>query len=111
LSLAVVHENAFPENGISQHILSSLLIDSELIDFAGPSADYFTDAGLTSEAKLRLLMLTNGWSSYFWNNVPPMNQPLEFSQTAGIDLKGMATDMITGQPIEDGNKISISKSQ
>jgi len=49
-----------------------LLIDSELNGFAGPSADYFTDAGLPSEAKLGLLMLTNGWSSYFWNNVPPL---------------------------------------
>ncbi|MGM0620364.1 MAG: TonB-dependent receptor plug domain-containing protein [Bacteroidota bacterium] len=102
LSLAVVHENAFPESNISQNILSSLLIDSELNDFAGPSTDYFTDAGLPSETKLRLLMLTNGWSSYFWNKVPPMNQPLEFSQTAGIDLKGVATDVITGQPIYEG---------
>jgi hypothetical protein len=102
LSLAVVHENAFPESGVSQNILSSLLIDSELNGFTGPSADYFSDAGLPSEAKLRLLMLTNGWISYFWNNVPPMNQPLEFKQTAGIDLKGVATDIITGQPIEEG---------
>ncbi|SHI34014.1 TonB-dependent Receptor Plug Domain [Tangfeifania diversioriginum] len=102
LSLTVVHENAFPESGVSQHILSSLLIDSELNGFAGPSADYFTDAGLPSESKLRLLMLTSGWSSYFWNNVPPMNKPLEFKQTAGIDLKGVATDVITGQPIDEG---------
>ncbi len=107
LSLAVIHENSIPEIGVSQNILSSLLINSELNGFTGPSADYFTDAGLPSEAKLRLLMLTNGWSSYFWNNVPPMNQPLEFNQTAGIDLKGVATDAITGQPIEKGEILLI----
>jgi hypothetical protein len=40
LSVAVVHEAAFPENGVSQNILSALFIESELNGFIETPADF-----------------------------------------------------------------------
>lgn len=99
LSMAVIHKNTIPEEGVSQTILSSFLINSELNGFTGPSSDYFTDKDLESKTKLRLLMLTNGWSSYFWNSAPIANEPPKYSQKAGIDLKGIATSESSGKPL------------
>ena len=99
LSLAVVHEFAVPENGFSKNILSHLLIDSEINGFVESSADLFSDDGISSEAKLRLLMLTHGFGSYFWNSAPNKTSELNFKQEAGISLKGVAKNTLTENAI------------
>jgi hypothetical protein len=101
LSVAVVHEAALPEDGISQNILSYLLIDSELNGYIETPSDYFMDSEISAEAKQRLLMLTNGWSGYFWNSVPGAYETLVYPQKAGIDLHGVASDITTNQPLEN----------
>lgn len=102
LSVSVLHEDAINKFGRPQSILSSLLIDSELNGFVESSADYFSDNGMSSNTKLRLLMLTHGWSGYFWNSVPPASDTLQFQQKAGIDVQGTAINALTESPIEDG---------
>lgn len=102
LSLAVVNQNALPEKGKSQTILSVFLIDSELNGFNGPSADFFTSNHLPSETKLRLLMLTHGWRKYFWNTAPSGNQPLRYQQKTGLDLKGTAKNIVSEEPLKNG---------
>lgn len=102
LSVAVVHELTIPENGFSKNILSQFLVDSEINGFVESSADLFTDSELNSEAKLRLVMLTNGYASYFWNGVPDKSSELKFKQEAGINLKGKAKNILTGSLISNG---------
>lgn len=102
LSVAVVHEAAFELNGVSQNILSALLIDSELNGFIENPADYFSDSEINTRTKQQLLMLTNGWSSYFWNEVPLANEPLKYQQKAGLGLHGIASDVVSGQPVDNG---------
>jgi hypothetical protein len=102
LSVAVVHEAAFPENGVSQNILSALFIESELNGFIETPADFFTNNEISATAKQRLLMLTNGWSSYFWNQAPAATEPLIHKQSAGLELHGLATETVTGQPLKNG---------
>lgn len=102
LSVSVLHQDAVNEKGLSQNILSSLLIDSELNGFVESSADYFADTEISTRAKLRLLMLTNGWSSYFWNSVPAADNTLSFAQKAGIDLHGKAINVLNEKPIKNG---------
>jgi len=102
LSVSVVHELTVPENGFSKNILSHLLIDSELNGFVESSADLFTDTEISSEAKLRLVMLTNGYSSYFWNSAPNKSEELKYKQEAGINLKGVAKNLLTNNIIVDG---------
>ena len=102
LSVSVINKTAFRESGKSQNILSHLLIDSELNSFFEPSAEFFTDTKINSDAKLKLLMLTNGWSSYLWNSMPCKTEVLQFAQSAGIDLKGIATNNLSEKPIKNG---------
>ncbi len=102
LSVAVVHESAFPESGVSQNILSTLFIESELNGFIETPADFFTDNEMSATTKQRLLMLTNGWTSYFWNHAPEATEPLIHKQKAGLELHGMASEVATGQPLKNG---------
>ena len=102
LSVSVLHEDALNKSGITQNILSSLLIDSELNGFIESSADFFNSNEISSTAKLRLLMLTHGWSGYFWNSVPPATDTLNFVQKAGLDLHGTALNALNEKPIKKG---------
>ncbi|KAF0238099.1 MAG: hypothetical protein FD181_1307 [Prolixibacteraceae bacterium] len=102
LSVSVVHEFAVPENGFSKNILSQFLIDSEINGFVESSSDLFTDTELSSEAKLRLVMLTNGYASYFWNGAPDKTTELKYKQEAGISLKGIAKNILTESLISNG---------
>lgn len=102
LSLAVVHENAVPQNGPSNNILSELLVNSELKGFVETPSDFFTDSEIDARTKQRLLTLTNGWSSYFWNSAPVSGDTLHYKQTAGLALQGTANDQATGKPLSRG---------
>lgn len=107
LSVSVVHEFVVPEIGFSKNILSQFLIDSEISGFVESSADLFMDTEISSEAKLRLVMLTNGYGSYFWNNTPLKTEIMNFKQEAGISLKGTAKNTLTGNKISNG-KITVA---
>lgn len=102
LSVAVVHEAAFSGNNPPENILSWLLLSSELKGFIETPADYFSDSIISSRAKQRLLMLTNGWSSYFWNSVPDAGSDLKYKQKAGLELHGLATNASSGEPLKKG---------
>src|SRR5690606_29691761 len=107
LSVLVVHEFVVPEKGFLKNILSQFLIDSEISGFVESSADLFMDTEMSSEAKLRLVMLTNGYGSYFWNNTPRKSEIMNFKQEAGISLKGTAKNTLTGNKISNG-KITVA---
>ena len=102
LSVSVIHEFAIPENGFTKNMLSQFLVNSELNGYFESSADLFTDTDLSSEAKLRLVTLTNGYSSYFWNGAPNKTVELKFKQESGINLKGIAKNTLTGNLISNG---------
>lgn len=102
VSVSVLHQSALGEQGKSDNILSRFLIDSELNGFFESSSHFFNDDIISSEAKLRLLMLTNGWSSYFWNTVPSQTEQLSYKQTAGLNISGKATNLLTEEPLANG---------
>ncbi len=102
LSVSVIHEAAIPNLGWNKNILSHLLIDSEINGFVESSADLLNDNDLSSDAKLRLVMLTNGWSSYFWNGIPAKTESMAYVQSGGLNLKGVASNPLTGNPVQNG---------
>lgn len=102
LSVSVINKTALAEFGKSQNILSHLLIDSELNGFFETSSQFFIDSEISAEVKLRLLMLTSGWSNYIWNSMPEKTKSLDFEQTAGLDISGVANNLLTEKPIENG---------
>jgi hypothetical protein len=82
LSVSVVNEDYFSAGGNNQNIESYLLLDSELKGPVESPATFFIDEqGVASDVKLDLLMMVNGWRSYYWN---------ELEKFAGVELPGWA---------------------
>ena len=70
--------------------------------FTESSAELFEDNEISSEAKIRLLMLTIGNDCYFWNNAPHKSENFKFKQEMGINLTGLAKNTLTGNIISNG---------
>lgn len=101
LSLSALHTDALENGKKSRNILSHLLIDSEFTHFYENSTDFFTNDEISSEAKLRLLMLTSGWGDNLWNLIPERKAALQFKQTAGLNIWGVAKNTLTEKPLEN----------
>lgn len=106
LSLSVVN-NDVVSKGVSQTIQSYLLLGSELKGFVGNSADYFLDSdGVKSRRKLDLLMLSNGWSNYVWND----RIGKEYNTTpsiVGMNIHGHVTKFSSSKPLI-GTEVMLS---
>jgi hypothetical protein len=68
VSVAVINDNMAGVLGNNLDIRSWLLLDSELKGQVQNPGSYFIDDSITSAQKLDLLMLTNGWRDYLWND-------------------------------------------
>ncbi|MDF1574641.1 MAG: hypothetical protein P1P86_05560 [Bacteroidales bacterium] len=103
LSLSVVASNAVDDQKTNMDIRSWLLINSELKGHLESPSEFFEDdQKRTSEEKLELLMLTQGWSSYLWNSIPQEELPLDMEKTAGITLTGSVRKAFSKNPVVDG---------
>ena len=102
LSMAVVDEFAGGKEGPSMNILSWLLIDSELKGLIESPSDYFMDdPGVSSARKLDLLVSTQGWSRYVWNN-PEENLAGKEGDREGFALSGEVRRIIGNKAAEEG---------
>jgi len=103
LSLSVVAANAVDQQKRNLDIRSCLLINSELKGhIESPSEFFLNDEELGSNEKLDLLMLTQGWSNYLWNSLPPEDQPVNLEQVAGITLTGSVRKAFSKKPLTGG---------
>jgi hypothetical protein len=103
LSLSVIHTNALENGRKSRNILTHFLLNSELNNFYENSTDFFINDGISSEAKLRLLMLTSGWGDYLWNSIPGNTENLSYMQTAGLNISGIAKNALTEKPLDNAD--------
>ena len=103
LSLSVVAANALDDQKKNMDIRSWLLLNSELKGrLESPSEFFLDDEKRSSDEKLELLMLTQGWSNYLWNSVPPENLSREPEQAAGITLTGNVRKAFSKKPVIEG---------
>ncbi len=106
LSVSVVDENAILAKGPSTNILSYLLIDSELKGHIETPANFFIDEeDLSSSYKLDLLMLTQGWSNYIWNELKTNKVEKNYGETAGITVSGSIKRIWTKKPVINGDVV------
>lgn len=104
LSVAVVDENYLNATGISQNIASYLLLDSELKGHIESPADYFvSEDSLDSHTRLDLLMTTNGWSNYIWNDIEKDSLKMEFNPKLGFAFEGHVKRGIGKKALPEGN--------
>ncbi|MEZ5104918.1 MAG: TonB-dependent receptor plug domain-containing protein [Draconibacterium sp.] len=112
LSVAVVNEGALNAEGCTQNIKSYLLIDSELKGPIPSPADFFVnDESLFARTKLDLLMLTNGWKNYIWNNLKSEKIPMPYASQLGITLTGNAMKQFKKKPSINSEVILNVKSK
>ncbi|HKJ79016.1 MAG TPA: MG2 domain-containing protein, partial [Prolixibacteraceae bacterium] len=104
ISLAVVSENYFSQGGRSQSMKSYLLLDSELKGPLESPADYFFDSEeITSNEKLDLIMLVNGWRSYYWDDLQNyFGKPLPGWDNSGLTIKGQIKNLFGKNWVENG---------
>jgi len=107
VSISVVSEDYFSALGNNQTIESYLLLDSELKGSIESPASFFVDEpDISGDEKLDLIMMVNGWRSYYWN---------ELEQYAGVELPGWADYGLTlegnvtrlwgGKPVDYGKVV------
>ncbi len=103
LSISIIDNNSISGSAPSVNILSSLLINSELKGNIETPNDFFTnDNDLSSEYKLNLLMLTQGWSQYIWDFIPEFAEDDISAKHEFITIKGNINRLVTKGPVADG---------
>lgn len=107
LSVSVVNKNSLNSSGVTQNIKSYLLTDSELRGYIPSSADFFVDSEeMSSYGKLNLLMLTNGWTNYIWNDINKINK-IKTDQELGIPVRGTIEKYFSKKTIEN-SEVTLS---
>ncbi|NQU84412.1 MAG: TonB-dependent receptor plug domain-containing protein, partial [Mariniphaga sp.] len=106
-SVSVVNENYLGSSGNSLSLKSYLLVDSELKGIVESPARYFiNEDGLTSEKKLDLLMMVQGWRSYYWDDIIE-NAPdnMEGWADAGLIVEGNVKRLLRDKPVVGGEVV------
>ncbi len=100
LSLSVVNEDYLSSTGNTQNIESYLLLDSELKGSVESPAALFSDEnGITADEKLDLVMMVNGWRSYYWNDLELFRRKQQTGwDDYGLSVKGKVLKQWGGKP-------------
>jgi hypothetical protein len=109
LSVAVVNEGYFSSGGNTQTIQSYLLLDSDLKGAIESPAQYFVDENsITSAQKLDLLMMVQGWRSYYWDDIIKLApKDLINWNDAGITISGTMKRLFREKTVA-GGKVQLS---
>ena len=107
LSVAVVHEDYFSATGNNQTIESFLLLDSELKgSLESPASLFVNEDIISAEEKLDLVMMINGWRSYYWNDLEQFRgMILPNWDDYGLSIKGRVIKEWGGSPVENGKVV------
>ena len=75
-SVSVVNETKIPSDELKETtILSNLLLTSDLKGYVEKPNYYFIDTAFNRQQHLDILLLTQGWRRFSWNNVIAGNNP------------------------------------
>lgn len=107
LSMAVVNRNYLSASGNSQNIKSYLLLDSELKGaIEAPASFFVADEHISSPEKLDLLMMVQGWRSYFWDRIEKTETPpIAEWNDAGININGVVKKLFWEAPVAEAKVV------
>lgn len=107
IALADLDKNAnlsisvLPENTISyvknQNISSAFLLDPFIKGYVEDKTYYFTETDLKTEYNLDLLLITQGWSQYNWDNIFSDAPSLKHQRQNGVTQKFQINERIPGR--------------
>lgn len=108
LSIAVVNADLIETNEQHSHIVSELLLKSDLKGFIEQPNFYFKDNQPTTNQALDLLMMTQGWRRFTWKQVLKPGQQLpDTISTGGLSISGVLK-ATSGWPLKEGTVTLIS---
>jgi hypothetical protein len=88
-SVAVTDADMVPEDSINDNMYSAFLLSSELKGYIHKPAYYFLSDDDNTKKALDLVMLTNGWRHFKWENVLNEKPPdLKYAVEKEQDLEG-----------------------
>lgn len=91
LSVSITDKTLFPILSGSD-ISNYLLLDSELYGSVEDIEYYFTERTRKKRVLLDLVMMTNGWRRFNWDDIIEKKEPeLSYPPEAGFEIKGMVT--------------------
>lgn len=99
VSVSVINSNMQTYTSSSSNIKSYLLIDSELKGHIQNPGLYFIDDSISSYRKLDLLMLTNGWRNYIWNDLNTKSETKIPLASSGFSFSGNVQKEIANKPL------------
>jgi hypothetical protein len=83
------------------------LLDSELKgNIESPATCFIDEKDISAEEKLDLVMMVNGWRSYYWNDLEQY-RGVELPNWAdfGLSIKGNVVKQWGGKPVEEGKVV------
>lgn len=102
-SLSIAITDAAIDADTSENIYSALLLTSDLRGYVHNPAYYFANTDDTLQQKLDLVMMTNGWRRFQWEQItkgvlPKLNYAKDTSYlTLSGNVYGVAKSMLTGR--------------
>lgn len=109
ISMAVIAEELVPYHSDQENILTYLLLSSELKGRVHSPGYYFESDDQEHQEALRLLMMTQGWRTFEWNDVIDSKFPaIRFAQEQDLTLWGRLTRS-NGEPVADGETLLYLK--
>jgi len=107
ISASVINTGYINSSGLNLNILAYLLLDSELKGvIESPPSFFEDDPSLKSSDKLDLLMLTQGWRKYLWDEYHAVQPEYNnISNLAGMPISGRVKRLIGKKPIREGQVI------
>ncbi len=107
LSVSIVHEDYFSSTGNSQTLESYLLLDSELKgSIESPASCFIDDENISVDEKLDLIMMVNGWRSYYWNDLENYRgKELSGWADIGLSLNGSVIKQWGKKPVVGGKVV------
>jgi len=104
-SVSVIVENKMPSDD-ENSILSWMLLSSDLKGYIEQPNYYFTNVNGETQANLDILMLTQGYRRFTWNDLLAGKYPaIAFQPEKGLDIKGVVTSP-DGKPLA-GEKVNL----
>jgi len=85
-----------------EHILSNLLLTSEINGYIHNPARFFEEESQVLNTTLDLLMMTNGWRRFIWKDIQEKNYSHPFEAEQGITVKGELLTGKKGKLIKEG---------
>jgi hypothetical protein len=111
LSLAVIATELAPHHPHQENILTYLLLSSEVKGTIHAPGYYFESNDQHHREALTLLMMTQGWRTFEWNDIMESSYPaIRYAQEQDLTLWGRLT-RANGDPVVDGEALLYLKDQ